>query len=98
MKRKRGLDLLGRCLVASEAPQDKAWLHGVFLQHFFTFFFFKGKGDSLLGLLTFKLKVCNPRKLLSLALEEEECEEVLKEDSVQPSLVLRRLRSNQAMA
>ena len=43
MKRKRRLDLLGRCLVASEAPQDEAWLHGVFLQHFFTFFFFKDK-------------------------------------------------------
>ena len=44
MKRKRGLDLLGHCLVASEAPQDEAWLHRVFLQHFFTFFSFKDKG------------------------------------------------------
>ena len=43
MKRKRGLDLLGCCLVASEASQDEAWLHGIFLQHFFTFFFFKDK-------------------------------------------------------
>ena len=44
MKRKRRWDLLGHCSIASETPQGEAWLHGVFLQHFFTFFFFKGKG------------------------------------------------------
>ena len=56
MKRKRGLDLLGRCSVALEAPQGEAWLHGDFLQQFFTFFFFKGKENSFLGLHSFKLK------------------------------------------
>ena len=56
MKRNRGLDFLGRCSITSEAPQGEAWLHGDFLQHFFTFFFFKGQEQGLLGLHSFKLK------------------------------------------
>ena len=40
-ERKKGI--LGHGLVALEAPQGEAWLHGDFLQYFFTFFFFKDK-------------------------------------------------------
>ena len=56
MKRKGGWNLLGHYLIASEAPQGAAWLHGVFNSTSSRSSSSRARENGLLRLHTFNLK------------------------------------------